>query len=177
MFFYYDVKNIRVSTMFKNRRYLRPRIQQAASEFIHVLDEATLLTEALVLQQSGTNLEKFKTLDFKKASIDNLNSVLLTLKAIVKRKLHFLDDFIDDVREECISKISNYPDFVQIIQHSLQLNLISDNNDISLYLAPYINDWDLLTAGVKAIIINHTIRSINNEIQRTQLAEKIAGKF
>ncbi|MHA1556340.1 MAG: hypothetical protein ACTSPM_05325 [Candidatus Heimdallarchaeota archaeon] len=163
--------------MFKNRKYLRPRIQKAANEFIHVLDEATLLVEALVLQQSGTNLEKYKTLNFKKASIDGLNSILFTLKALIKGKLHFLDDFIDDVREECISKISKHPEFAHIIQHSLQLNLISDNNDVSLYLAPYIVDWDLLTAGVQALIINHTIRSINQEIQRTQLAEKIAGKF
>ncbi len=163
--------------MFKNRRYLRPRIKQAAEEFTHILDEATLLVEALVLQQSGTSSDKFKNFNFKKASIDNLNSVLYTLKAIIKKNLHFLDDFIDDIREECISKISSQPDFAHIIQHSLQLNLISDNNDISLYLAPYISNWDLLTAGVQAIIINHTVRSINQEIQRTQLAEKIAGKF
>ncbi len=163
--------------MFKNRRYVRPRIKQAAEEFTHILDEATLLVEALVLQQSGTSSDKFKNFNFKKASIDNLNSILYTLKAIIKKNLHFLDDFIDDIREECISKISNQPDFAHIIQHSLQLNLISDNNDISLYLAPYISNWDLLTAGVQAIIINHTVRSINQEIQRTQLAEKIAGKF
>ena len=163
--------------MFKNRRYLRPRIQHAADEFTHVLDEATLLAEALILQQSGTNSERFKAFNFRKASIDSLNSIIYTLKSIIKTKLHFLDDYIDDIREECISKISKHPDFAQIVQHSLQLNLISDNNDISLYLAPYINDWDLLTAGVKAIIINHTIISINQEIQRTQLAEKIADKF
>ncbi len=177
MFFYYDVKTQQVSVMFKNRRYLRPRIKQAAEEFTHTLDEATLLVEALVLQQSGTNSDRFKNFNFKKASIDNLNSVLLTLKAITKKNLHFLDDFVDDIREECISKISQYPDFAQIIQHSLQLNLISDNNDISLYLAPYISNWDLLTAGVQAIIINQIIRSINQEIQRTELAEKIASKF
>lgn len=177
MFFYYGVKSIQVSTMFKNRRYLRPRIQHAAEEFTHVLDEATLLVEALVLQQSGTSSDRFKNFNFKKASIDNLNSVLYTLKTIIKANLHFLDDHIDDIREECISKISNHPDFAHIIRHLLQLNLISDNNDVSLYLAPHIDNWDLLTAGVQAIIINHTVRSINQEIQRTQLAEKIAGKF
>lgn len=177
MFFYHRVKSVCVSIMFKNRRYVRPRIQQAIDEFTHVLDEATLLVEALVLQQSGSNLDKFKSFNCKKASIDSLNIALYTFRIIIKTKLHFLDDHIDDIREECISKISKYPEFAQIIQHSLQLNLISDNNDITLYLAPYIANWDLLTAGVKAVIINHTLRSVNQEIQRTQLSEKIDKKF
>ncbi|MFW9923743.1 MAG: hypothetical protein ACFFDW_10705 [Candidatus Thorarchaeota archaeon] len=163
--------------MFKNRRYLKPRIAQAAEEFYHTLDEATLLAEALVLQHTGTNLDRFKNFDFKKASIDSLNDILSTLKSLVKNKLHFLDDNIDDEREECLRIISSNSDFAQIVTKSLQLNLISDNNDISLYLAPYCDYWELLTAGVRALILNQVIRSINQEIQRTQLVEKISKKF
>lgn len=163
--------------MFKNRRYLKPRIQEARQEFDHILDEATLLVEALVLQQSGTNLDKFKNMDFKKASIDSLNSTLSTLKNLLKSKLHFLDDFIDNERELNLAKIQNDGDFAYIIQKILPLNLISDNNDISLYLSPYIDYWDLLTAGVKVIILNQIVKSINNEIMRSQLADKISKKF
>ena len=74
-----------VNTLFKARRYLKPRIEKAEKELIHFLDEATLLVEALILQHSGTNPDRFRTLDIKKASIDSLNSVLLTLKSIVKK--------------------------------------------------------------------------------------------
>ena len=177
MFFYHSVICVRVTNMFKNRRYLRPRIKEAANEFTHILDEATLLVEALVLQQAGTNPEKFKNYNIKKASIDGLNSTLFTFKALLKSKLHFLDEFVDDTRELCIAKISQNQEFSRIIQHSLQLNLIADNNDITLYLSPYIDNWDLLTAGVQALILNHTVRCINQEIQRNQLVEKISKKF
>ncbi|HUT81546.1 MAG TPA: hypothetical protein VMZ29_10125 [Candidatus Bathyarchaeia archaeon] len=163
--------------MFKTRRYLKPRIEKAEKEFIHILDEATLLVEALILQQSGTNPERFKNLQIKKASIDSLNDVLITLKSAIKEKLYFIDDSIDDLREECLDVIKDDREFTQIIIHSMQLNLISDNNDISLYLAPYIESWDLLTAGVQAIILNHVIRSINAEIQRAQMQKKLSDKF
>jgi len=163
--------------MFKSRRYLKPRIEKAVNEFTHILDEATLLVEALILQQSGTNPERFKTLQIKKASIDSLNDVLLTLKAEIKDKLFFLDESIDDLREDCLETIQENSEFARIVLHSMQLNLISDNNDISLYLAPYIESWDLLSAGVQAIILNHVIRSINAEIQRAQLQKKLSEKF
>ncbi|NHJ05793.1 MAG: hypothetical protein EAX90_13285 [Candidatus Heimdallarchaeota archaeon] len=163
--------------MFKNRRYLKPRIQKACQEFNHVLDEATLLVEALVLQQSGSNLDKFKNMNFKKASIDSLNDIIVTLKNIVKSNLHFLDESIDYENEENFSKIQTDHEFTNIIQYILRLNLISDNNDVTLYLAPYIDNWDLLTAGVRVVILSQVIRSINNEIQRSQLAEKISKKF
>ncbi|MHA1212323.1 MAG: hypothetical protein ACTSSH_07665 [Candidatus Heimdallarchaeota archaeon] len=163
--------------MFKTRRYLRPRMDKAEKELVHVLDEATLLAEALVLQQAGTNPEKFKTFDIKKTSIDSLNGVLITLKSLIKKKLHFLDEIIDDIREDCLAKIKGNTDFTKTVIHSMKLNLISDNSDISLYLAPYIRDWDLLTAGVQAIILNHVVNSINAEIQRVQISEKLTKKF
>ncbi|MBN1329555.1 MAG: hypothetical protein JXA54_08790 [Candidatus Heimdallarchaeota archaeon] len=163
--------------MFKTRRYLKPRIEKTEEEFFHILDEATLLVEAIILQQSGTNPERFKTLPIKKTSIDSLNDVLITLKSFIKEKLHFIDDSIDDLREGCLEAIKDDREFAQIIIHSMQLNLISDNSDISLYLAPYIESWDLLTSGVQAIILNHTIRSINKEIQRTQMQKKLSEKF
>ncbi|NHJ38986.1 MAG: hypothetical protein FK731_03060 [Asgard group archaeon] len=163
--------------MFKSRRYVRPRIEKAEKELVHFLDEATLLVEALILQHSGTNPDKFRTFDIKKASIDSLNGVLLTLKSIIKKNLHFVDEIIDDIRENSLKIIENNADFTKIISHSMQLNLISDNNDISLYMAPYTESWDLLTAGVQAIIINHVIKSINSEIQRARVAEMISKKL
>ncbi|MHA1187802.1 MAG: hypothetical protein ACTSSK_13185 [Candidatus Heimdallarchaeota archaeon] len=163
--------------MFKKRRYLRPRVEKAENQFKHVLDEATLLTSALILQQMGTNPEKFKTYNIKKASIDSLNDVISTLKSLVKGRLHFLDDLIDDLREECFEKITENKDFTHVVSHSLQLNLISDNNDISLYLSPYVDSWDLLTAGVQAVVLNHVIKSINFEIERARMAEKISEQM
>lgn len=163
--------------MFKNRRYVKPRIEKATKEFKHLLDEATLLVEALILQQSGTNPDKFKSMNIKKASIDGLYDVITTLKNVIKSQLHFLDESIDNENEENFAKIQTNKEFTNIIQHVLQLNLISDNNDIALYLAPYIDYWDLLTAGVRLIILSQVIRNINNEIQRAQLAEKISKKF
>ena len=168
---------LQVKTVFKNRRYLRPRVEKAENEFKHVLDEATLLVEALILQQTGTNTDKIKNFDIKKASLDSLNDVIYTLKNIMKGKLHFIDDIIDDINEECFEKINENREFTEIVTHSLQLNLISDNNDISLYLAPYVDSWDLLTAGVQTVILNHVIRSINLEIDRARLAEKISSNF
>jgi len=166
-----------VNSVFKSRRYIRPRVEKAENEFKHVLDEATLLAEALILQQTGTNTDKIRNFDFKKASIDSLNDVIYTLKNIIKKRLHFLDDMIDDIREDCLEKITGNKDFTRIITHSLQLNLISDNNDISLYLAPYVDSWEMLTAGVQTVILNHVIRSINLEIERAKLAAKISGNF
>lgn len=163
--------------MFKNRRYLRPRVEKAENEFKHVLDEATLLVEALILQQTGTNTDKIRNFDIKKASLDSLNDVIYTLKNIMKGKLHFIDELIDDIKEDCFEKIQKNTEFTQIVTHSLQLNLISDNNDISLYLAPYVDSWDLLTAGVQTVILNHVIRSINLEIDRARLAERISSNF
>jgi hypothetical protein len=163
--------------MVKTRRYLRPRKHQAEQEFQHLLEEATVLVEALVLQQAGSNPEKFKIFDIRKVSIDNLNEVLITIKNLVKNKLHFLDGFFDDLKEECIEKIQESHEFTRLITHLLQRNLISDNNDISLYLSPYIEDWDLLTAGVQSLIINHIVKSINRDIKRTEISEKIAQKF
>ncbi|MHA1307368.1 MAG: hypothetical protein ACTSO7_10880 [Candidatus Heimdallarchaeota archaeon] len=163
--------------MFKKRRYMRPRVEKAENQFKHVLDEATLLVSALVLQQMGTNPEKFKNFDIKKASIDSLNDVIYTLKNIVKGRLHFLDDIIDDIREDCFEKITEDKEFTQVVTHSLQLNLISDNNDISLYLSPYVDTWDMLTAGVQAIVLNHVIKSINRDVERARLAEKISERI
>ncbi|MHA1125993.1 MAG: hypothetical protein ACTSSB_11920 [Candidatus Heimdallarchaeota archaeon] len=163
--------------MFKKRRYMRPRVEKAENQFKHVLDEATLLVSALVLQQMGTNPEKFKNFDIKKASIDSLNDVIYTLKNIVKGRLHFLDDIIDDIREDCFEKITEDKEFTQVVTHSLQLNLISDNNDISLYLSPYVDTWDMLTAGVQAVVLNHVIKSINRDVERARLAEKISERI
>ena len=163
--------------MFKNRRYLKPRIQKAENELNHTLDEATILVEALVLQMSGTNPEKYKTFFVKKASIDSLNDVLQTLKSIIKSKLHFIDDFLDYERDQNLKRVAQNIEFGKIIKHCMQLNLISDNSDITLYLSPYIESWDLLTAGVRVLVLNHVIRSINLEIQRSQLADKISKKF
>jgi hypothetical protein len=59
----------------------------------------------------------------------------------------------------------------------MKMNLISNNSNISLYLAPYIDSWDMLTAGVQVIILNHVINSINSEIQRATLAEKLSKTF
>lgn len=163
--------------MFRTRRYLKPRIEKAEKELRHTLDEATLLVEALVLQQSGTNLDRFKTLDFKKVSIDRLNDVLFTLKTYIKSRLHFIDELIDDIREDNLAEIKNNSEFTKVIIHSMQMNLISDNSNISLYLAPYIDFWNMLTAGVQLLILNHVINSINAEIQRTALAEKLSKQF
>jgi hypothetical protein len=164
-----------VNILFKARRYLKPRIEKAEKELIHFLDEATLLVEALILQHSGTNPDRFRTLDIKKASIDSLNGVLLTLKSIVKKNLHFIDEVMDDIRENSLEIIKENQDFARTIIHSMQLNLISDNNDISLYMAPYTEKWELLTAGVQAVVLNHVVKSINSEIQRSRISEKISG--
>ncbi|MBK5113668.1 MAG: hypothetical protein KGD59_12415 [Candidatus Heimdallarchaeota archaeon] len=163
--------------MFKARRYLKPRIDKAEEELIHTLDEATLLVEALVLQQSGSNSERFKTFDIKKVSIDRLNDVLFTLKNYIKGRLHFIDGLIDDIREDNLTRIKDNDDFTKVVIHSMKMNLISDNSNISLYLAPYIDSWDMLTAGVQVIILNHVINSINSEIQRATLAEKLSKTF
>ncbi|MEA2070034.1 MAG: hypothetical protein U9O98_01950, partial [Asgard group archaeon] len=71
--------------MVKTRRYLIPRINQAEKEFKHLLDEGLVLVQALILQQSGTNSERFKTLPIRNVSIDSLNDVLVTLKNLVKK--------------------------------------------------------------------------------------------
>ena len=163
--------------MFKTRRYMKPRIEKAEKELRHILDEATLLVEALVLQQSGTSLDRFKTLDFKKVSIDRLNDVLITLKTYIKSRLHFIDELIDNIKEDNLAEIKNNSEFTKVIIHSMQMNLISDNSNISLYLAPYIDSWNMLTAGVQIIILNHVINSINAEIQRAALAEKLSKQF
>jgi hypothetical protein len=163
--------------MFKARRYLKPRVEKAEEELIHTLDEATLLVEALVLQQSGSNPERFKTFDIKKVSIDRLNDVLFTLKNYIKGRLHFIDGLIDDIREDNLTRIKDNDDFTKVVIHSMKMNLISDNSNISLYLAPYIDSWDMLTAGVQVIILNHVINSINSEIQRATLAEKLSKTF
>ncbi|NHJ48488.1 MAG: hypothetical protein FK733_11950 [Asgard group archaeon] len=163
--------------MFKSRRYIKPRLDKAEKEFKHFLDEATLLVEALILQHLGSNPDKFRSLDIKKASIDSLNDVLLTLKSLIKKNLHFVDEIIDDIREDCLKVITRNSDFTKIIAHSMKLNLISDNNDISLYMAPFTERWELLTAGVQAVVLNHVIKSINTEIQRAQLHEKISKQF
>jgi len=163
--------------MFKARRYLKPRVEKAEKELKHTLDEATLLVEALVLQQSGSNPDRFRTFDIKKVSIDRLNDVLFTLKTYIKGRLHFIDELIDDIREDNLTKIKNHNEFAKVIIHSMQLNLISDNSNISLFLAPYIDSWDMLTAGVQVIILNHVINSINTEIQRASLAEKLSKQF
>lgn len=161
----------------KTRRYLRPRLEKAENEFTHLLEEATLLVEALILQQSGSNSDKFKTFDIKKASIDSLNDVLITLKNLVKDKLYFLDEIIDDIRESCLNKIMVNEEFTKMVTHNLQRNLIADNNDIALYMSPYIDYWDLLTAGVQALILNHIVKSINSEIQRSRVSEQISKNF
>ncbi|MGC9780595.1 MAG: hypothetical protein HZR80_15235 [Candidatus Heimdallarchaeota archaeon] len=163
--------------MVKARRYIRPRIVKAENELRHILDEATLLVSALILQQAGTNPDRFRTFDIKKASIDSLYSVLFTLKSFIKKKLHFLDELIDNMREDSLQAIIRNKEFAKVITHTLQLNLIADNNDIALYLSPYIDNWDLLTAGVQSLIINHVIKSINNEIERARLSEKLSKKF
>jgi len=163
--------------MFKARRYLKPRIEKAEKELKHTLDEATLLVEALVLQQSGSNPDRFRTMDIKKVSIDRLNDVLFTLKSFIKGRLHFIDELIDDIQEESLHMIKNDDDFAQAVLHSMKMNLISDNSNISLFLAPYIDSWDMLTAGVQVIILNHVINSINSEIERATLAEKISKQF
>lgn len=163
--------------MFKTRRYMKPRKEKAEKELRHTLDEATLLVEALVLQQSGSSSDRFKTLDIKKVSIDRLNDVLLTLKTYIKSRLHFIDELIDEIREDSLAKIKTHNDFAKVVIHSMKMNLISDNSNISLYLAPYIDSWDMLTAGVQVIILNHVINSINVEIQRATLVEKISKQF
>ncbi len=163
--------------MVKARRYIRPRIVKAENELRHILDEATLLVSALILQQAGTNPDRFRTFDIKKASIDSLYSVLFTLKSFIKKKLHFLDELIDNIREDSLQAIIRNKEFAKVITHTLQLNLIADNNDIALYLSPYIDNWDLLTEGVQSLIINHVIKSINNEIERARLSEKLSKKF
>lgn len=163
--------------MFKARRYVKPRIEKAEKDLIHFLDEATLLVEALILQHLGTKPDRFRTLDIKKASIDSLNGVLLTLKSIVKKNLHFVDEVLDDIRENNLKIIEKDNDFTKIINHSMQLNLISDNNDISLYMAPFTKSWDLLTAGVQIVVLNHVIKSINSEIQRARVSEMISEKL
>lgn len=163
--------------MFKARRYMKPRIDKAEKELKHTLDEATLLVEALVLQQSGSSSDRFKTMDIKKVSIDRLNDVLFTLKTYIKGRLHFIDELIDDIREDNLSRIKDHNDFTKVIIHSMKMNLISDNSNISLYLSPYIDSWDMLTAGVQVIILNHVINSINSEIQRTSLTEKLSKQF
>lgn len=156
---------------------MKPRVDKAERELKHTLDEATLLVEALVLQQSGSNPEKFKTFDIKKVSIDRLNDVLFTLKTYIKGRLHFIDELIDDIREENLARIKDNDDFTKVIIHSMKMNLISDNSNISLYLSPYIDSWDMLTAGVQVIILNHVINSINSEIQRATLTEKLSKQF
>ena len=159
--------------MFKDRKFFKPRIAEAEKEFVHVLNEAALLFEALILQQTGTNAEKVKNLDIKKASINELNAVLVTLKSLVKKKLAFTIDLIDEIREECLKAIIENNDFGKTVKHSLDLNLIADNNDITLYLAPYVEYWTMLDAGVKVIILNHIINSINADILRASMAEQI----
>jgi len=163
--------------MFKQRRYIRPRVERARKDFKHLLDEATLLVEALILQQAGSRPERFRTLNFKKASIDSLHSVLLTLKNLVKEQLPFLTETMDAIQDEAMKRIATKNSFAKIIIRVFKLNLIADNSDISLYLAPFIEDWELLSYGVQAIILNHIIKSINQDIERTQLAEKISKKF
>lgn len=164
-------------TMSKPRRYVRPRVEQAIREFKHVLDEAILLSEVLILQQAGTRPERFRAMNFKKASIDSLNDVLLTLKSLIKKKLPFLMDVIDRYQEEAMVKITSKAEFARIIIHCFKLNLIADNSNISLYLAPYIEEWELLSFGVQAIVLNHVIKSINRDIERAHLRERIAKKF
>ena len=156
---------------------MKPRIDKAEKELKHTLDEATLLVEALVLQQSGSSSDRFKTMDIKKVSIDRLNDVLFTLKTYIKGRLHFIDELIDDIREDNLSRIKDHNDFTKVIIHSMKMNLISDNSNISLYLSPYIDSWDMLTAGVQVIILNHVINSINSEIQRSSLTEKLSKQF
>ncbi len=163
--------------MSKPRRYLKPRKEKAEKELRHTLDEATLLVEALVLQQSGSNPERFRTFDIKKVSIDRLNDVLFTLKSYIKGRLHFIDNLIDDIREDSLTRIKDHDDFAKVVIHSMKMNLISDNSNISLFLAPYVDSWDMLTAGVQVIILNHVINSINTEIQRAALAEKLSKQF
>ncbi len=166
-----------VIPMSKPRRYLKPRIEKAEKELRHTLDEATLLVEALVLQQSGSNPDRFRTFDIKKVSIDRLNDVLLTLKSYIKGRLHFIDDLIDNIREDNLTRIKTNDEFAKVVIHSMQMNLISDNSNISLFLAPYVDSWDMLTAGVQVIILNHVINSINTEIQRATLAGKLSKQF
>jgi hypothetical protein len=172
-----DLQKALVITMFKGRRYVKPRIEKAETELKHFLDEATLLAEALILQHLGTNPERFRAMDIKKASIDNLNDVLLTLKSHIKKNLHFVDDLIDSIREDCLRRITRNDEFTRIVTHSMNLNLISDNNDISLYMAPFTESWDMLTAGVQAVVLNHVIKSINAEIKRAQISEELSKKF
>jgi hypothetical protein len=159
--------------MVRNRRYILPRKKRAREDFDHLLEEAVVLVQTIVLQQSGTNLEKYKTLPIKKVSIDSLNDCLLTLKAIAKENMHFLDSYIDEIRDNCIAVISKNKEFMKVITECLKLNLISDNSHISLFLSPYAEYWNLFTAGVKSLVINHIIRSINREIAHNQMKEKI----
>ncbi len=156
---------------------MKPRVDKAEKELKHTLDEATFLVEALVLQQSGSSSDRFKTMDIKKVSIDRLNDVLFTLKTYIKGRLHFIDELIDDIREDNLTRIKDNNDFTKVIIHSMKMNLISDNSNISLYLSPYIDSWDMLTAGVQVIILNHVINSINSEIQRSSLTEKLSKQF
>ena len=156
---------------------MKPRVEKAEKELRHTLDEATLLVEALVLQQSGSNPDRFRVLDIKKVSIDRLHDVLITLKTYIKSRLHFIDELIDNIMGDNYAIVKNHNEFAKVIIHSMEMNLISDNSNISLYLAPYIDSWDMLTAGVQILILNHVINSINAEIQRAALAEKLSKQF
>ena len=163
--------------MFKSRRYIKPRVDKTKTGFLHLLDEATLLAEALILQHSGTRIERFKSFGVKRASINELNAVLVTMKSFVKKNLHYLDDTIDNLREESLKRIKQNTDFTRVIIRTMNMNLIADNNDISLYLAPFVIYWDLLTCGVHALILNQIIKNINLEIQRVDIASKISKKL
>ncbi|MBD3189229.1 MAG: hypothetical protein GF308_01220 [Candidatus Heimdallarchaeota archaeon] len=157
--------------------FRRRQRKKTKNQFKHLLDEAIILFQTIILQQSGTNAEKFKVLPIKKASIDNLSDCLITVKNYTKKNQDTLQKYIQVLRDECINDLKQDEDLSHIVLELMKRNLIADNNDIALYLAPYADNWNLFSNAVQFLILNHIIKSINRDRQKSKISSMIENNI